>query len=75
LVEKPELIVLTKADLLESPEQGEELIREFRRALRPAVDAQVVLISAATGQGLPELREKLWSLVHAAGLAPGGWNG
>lgn len=74
LIEKPELIVLTKADLLESPEQGEELIREFRRALRPAVDAQVVLISAATGQGLPELREKLWSLVHTAGLAPGGWN-
>ena len=75
LAAKPELIVITKADLLDSPEHGEELIKEFRRALRPAVDAQVIIISAATGQGLPELREQLWQLVNTAGLAPGGWNG
>ncbi len=74
LASKPELIVLTKADLLEADDDAQALAHEFRRALRPQIDADVLIISAATNDGLDEFKERLWSLVHSAGLKAGGWN-
>ncbi len=74
LASKPELIVLTKTDLIGSDEEIESIAQDFRRALRPQIDAHIVVISAATGKGLDEFCEQLWTLVHEAGLKPGGWN-
>ena len=77
LAAKPELVVLTKADVLDAddPEQpAETIVHEFRRALRPQFDPEIVVISAATNQGLDVFKEKLWQLVNSAGLKAGGWN-
>ncbi len=53
---RPEVIVVTKADL----PQGEEV----REKLTAATESQVFLISAVTGQGLNELVGAVASLLH-----------
>ena len=58
---RPEVIVVTKADL----PQGEEICEK----LTAATESQVLLISAVTGQGLNELVGAIASLLHP----PQGW--
>lgn len=53
---KKELIVLNKADL----DPDEEIIKKIKKKLRK----KTLTISAATGQGLKELRETLFKLVQ-----------
>lgn len=56
LIEKPELIVLNKADL-----DADNL---FADDIRQRLNAdEVFVISAVTGQGVKELIERLWSIV------------
>lgn len=56
LVAKPRVFVLTKIDLLEERE------RKTLGSLKPP-DAQVILISSVTGQGVPRLVHALWKLL------------
>ncbi len=58
LTDKPELIVANKMDLTGS----EEAAARFRDAL----GQEVVTISAATGQGLQPMLERVWQLVASA---------
>ena len=60
LLERPELIVLTKLDTL-PPEAVKAAFRAVRRA---APDRRVLRISAVTGLGLPELTSILFRLVQ-----------
>ena len=56
----PELVVLSKSDLLPA-ERTDELVARFREAAGSASD--VVSVSAATGAGLDELRRHLFAAV------------
>lgn len=58
LVEKPEIIVLNKADL-----DPEGIICEDIRSRLPESVSQVLVISAVSGKGIEELNEKLWNMV------------
>lgn len=58
LGEKPEIVVLNKADL--DPEGI--FCKDILERLGKSAD-EVLVISAVTGQGVPELNEKLWTIV------------
>lgn len=60
LLNRPELIVLTKQDLPEVAARAEEI-----RAALVAQGHEVLTISAATRQGLPELLERTWARLQA----------
>ena len=53
LASKPEIVVANKMDLTDAA--------EHLAALNEALDVEVVAISAATGQGLDILKERIWS--------------
>jgi GTP-binding protein len=75
LAEKPELVVLSKADLLE-PAERKDTLESVGRALGLAPGRDLLLISAATRQGLSDLLERLWIGLHPPGLAsarPAAW--
>ncbi len=59
LAERPHLVVLTKADLLDKAMQV-ELLEEMRSRL----SMPLLLVSAVVGQGLSELKERLWKAVE-----------
>lgn len=73
LLEKPELIALNKADLFVDEQELADAVAEVRRALDLGGDARVFVISGAARQGLRELLEAAWKLVHPAGNAQPGW--
>jgi GTP-binding protein len=58
LAGKPQVVVLTKADLL-APDAPPP-------AIRPRDGAPVCVISAVTGQGVPDLLETLWRTLRTA---------
>jgi GTP-binding protein len=58
LIEKPELIVLNKADL-----DPEGIICDDIRGRLPSQSAPMLVISAVSGQGIDELNEALWTMV------------
>lgn len=60
LAEKPELIALSKTDLLGTEEDVKAAIGLIRAGLRLGRDEEVYPISSATGAGLPELLEACW---------------
>ena len=57
LANKPELIVANKIDLADN----DDALNAFREALAPR---DVVAISGATRQNIPELLEKVWAKLH-----------
>jgi GTP-binding protein len=57
LTRKSELIVLNKADL----DANEELVKAIKKKLK---SKKVMVISAVSGQGLDELKEKLWEMIQ-----------
>lgn len=63
LAEKPELIVLSKMDLLDETEQHDRLA-SFRKALKLGHADRVLTISAATNQGTREMLDALWSMLR-----------
>ena len=65
LAEKPELLVLNKIDAMTPRE-----ISARRGALRRASGQEVMLLSGATGQGLPEVTRALMDRVHAHRAEP-----
>ncbi|KAA5604678.1 GTPase ObgE [Roseospira marina] len=60
LVDKPELVALTKADAL-----SEELIAERKAALEAACGQPVAVLSSASGQGVTEALRQIWPAVQA----------
>lgn len=60
LAEKPQVVALNKIDLPATRAAADELRQRF--ATR---GIELHEISAATGEGIPELLERLWSRVHA----------
>lgn len=71
LLEKPELIALNKADLFVDEDELAQTIAGVQREL--GVDAKFLVISGASRQGLRELLEEAWKLVHPAGYTEPGW--
>lgn len=59
--DRPRLVALNKVDISENREKAEETAHVFDE---PAV------VSAATGEGVPELLERLWRIVDEARKAP-----
>lgn len=63
LAEKPELIVLNKADLLDE-EEAKAATDRFRRELQLGRGETLLVISGATRQGTRELLEHLWNVLR-----------
>lgn len=63
LAEKPEVIVLSKSDLLSDTGARDDTIREIRTTLKLGRDDEVLVVSSAAGDGLSELSETLWRLL------------
>lgn len=62
LAEKPEIIVVSKADLVLEEDQ-ERLVRELRAGLQLGRNEEVVVISSATNTGIEELKQLLWNML------------
>ncbi|MEQ8316548.1 MAG: GTPase ObgE [Phycisphaerales bacterium] len=72
LLEKPELIALNKSDLFVDEQELASAIDAVKTSLD--LDAErVFIISGAARQGLRELLEAAWKLVHPAGNTQPGW--
>jgi GTP-binding protein len=63
LSELPEIVVVTKQDILQGEEDDADL-RAFERYLKKK-KIKVVMISAATGAGIDNLKWKLWEVVSS----------
>jgi len=72
LSEKPELVALNKADLV-LPEEAEEALKEVSRELNLRPDREVMIISAASRDGLKPLLERLWAMLHPSDFKVEGW--
>ncbi|MEO1280059.1 MAG: GTPase, partial [Planctomycetota bacterium] len=73
LLEKPELIALNKADLFVDQSELDETIARTRRDIGVDDNLRVFVISGAARQGLRELLEAAWAMVHPAGNTQPGW--
>ncbi|MFI4873013.1 MAG: GTPase ObgE [Phycisphaerales bacterium JB061] len=60
LAEKPEIIVVSKSDLMLEEDQ-QQLVRDIRSGLQLGRDEEVVVISSVARKGLAEFQELLWS--------------
>jgi len=58
LLQKPQIAVVNKIDLPEVRAKREQLVREFREA-----GVNVYFVSAATGEGVPELMKSIYGLL------------
>jgi len=74
LAEKPEVIAISKLDLLPGETERREAIERFRRELQLGADEVVLGLSSATGLGVATLLQACWSEV-GAGRRPSdaGW--
>lgn len=63
LADKPELIALNKADLLDD-DDAKKKVAAFRKAMKIGHKEKVLLISAATNSGTRELLEAVWSMLR-----------
>jgi GTP-binding protein len=66
LAEKPEILVLSKTDLLGSEEDVETAIGLLRAELQLGADVDLFSISSATGDGLRALMEACWKACEAS---------
>ena len=67
LAEKPEIVALNKADALDPAQLKEQAAR-----LKRAAKAAPLVISAATGEGVPEALRALARVIDGAAKAPEG---
>ena len=66
---KPEVVALSKADL-----GTDDALAALAARLREACAGEVSIISGATGAGLDDLLERLWSMVHPGRSGIEGWS-
>lgn len=67
LEHKPEIVAISKAELLDEAELA-ALVRRFNRSLDLSVKESVMAISAASGRGTRELLERLWRVLRPQGV-------
>lgn len=65
LAHRPQLVAFTKLDTLPGNEEAQREVEKTKAKLL-ANDCEVFEISAATGEGVPALLERVWSLVEIA---------
>jgi GTP-binding protein len=65
LAHRPQLVAFTKMDTLPGNEDAQREVDKTRAKLL-ANDCEVFEISAATGEGVPALLERVWTLVEEA---------
>lgn len=75
LAEKQEVIALNKMDLMPDADEQRRAVEELRAKLRLGHADPVIAISGATRQGMRELLELLWGLLHPVGTKVEGWKG
>ncbi len=80
LADKPELIVLSKTDLLGDEGEVRGAIKDLARRLGVRADRDVIGVSGATREGLGPLLERLWAELASTRrghepAAPGPWGG
>lgn len=63
LAEKPEIIAISKTDLLGDEEDAQAALNIVRSELRLGHDTRVLPISSATRAGLPELLDACWQVL------------
>ncbi len=73
LMDKPELVVVTKLDLLPDDAAREKAIKSVAKALHLRPGKEVMGISAASGTNLKDLQERMWLMVHPRNEAQPGW--
>ncbi len=71
LAEKPEIIAISKTDLLGGPEDAQAAVELFCKELRLGASDVVIPISSATGTGLRELLDACWE--HFGKRETTGW--
>ncbi len=64
LAEKPELLVLSKTDLLGDEDDEQAAVDMLRAALKLGVNDELMPVSSASRRGLRELLEACWAIVH-----------
>jgi GTP-binding protein len=65
LAEKPEVIAISKADLVPDEAERSAMVRELRASLQLGREDEVLLLSSAAAEGVRELAETLWRLLAA----------
>lgn len=73
LSEKREVIVLNKMDLVPDEAERRGRVDELRVSLKLGHSEEVLAISGAARQGLRELLERLWGMLHPEGARVEGW--
>jgi GTP-binding protein len=74
LADKPELVVLNKADLFEDASERDAAAKELSRELGLG-GKELLVISGAARDGLRELLERLWAMLHPSEFRVEGWKG
>ncbi|ABS28504.1 GTPase ObgE [Anaeromyxobacter sp. Fw109-5] len=69
LAEKPQILAVTKIDVPEARAAGEKLRKAFARRKQPV---EVHLVSAVTGEGMPELMDAVGRALYAEAPRRGG---
>jgi len=73
LSEKREVIVLSKMDLVPDEAERRKMVKKLRASLKLGHSEEVMGISGAARQGLRELLETLWAILHPTGAKQAGW--
>lgn len=73
LAEKAELVVVNKTDLFGTPKEAAAAIKRVARDLGLRDGRDMLAISGAARQGLDDLLERLWTMLHAQGREQPGW--
>lgn len=73
LSEKQEIIALNKVDLLNDEAAQKKLIKSTCKKLKLGHDETVIAISGAARQGMKELLERLWTMLHPLDAKVDGW--
>ncbi len=64
LAEKPEIVVLSKSDLISDADEVEAAVKAMRASLQLGAETQLLAISSANSQGLRELLEACWGVAQ-----------
>ncbi len=74
LAERPELVVLNKADLLDDDKARRRALLDLCKELDLRPDKDAIIISGATRLNTRDLLDRLWKILHPAKAdTPGGW--
>ena len=73
LAEKREVIAINKMDLVPDAAEQKERVEELCRELKLGHSEPVLALSGATRQGMKELLERMWGMLHPVETRVEGW--